>query len=414
MTKNLYTFSVLVISTFASFAQGAWTAKANFTGTKRQYGASFTIGTKAYIFGGLNCTTPACYYNDLWEWDQASNIWTQRAPCPGVARRGCVAFSIGTKGYISCGSDLNGVLKKDLWEWDQGSNTWLQKTDFPGTAREDATAFSISGKGYVGCGKSPGPKIDWFEYNPGTDSWLPKLNFPGTGRYAAVGFSIGGKGYQCTGFQGGANPYVGDLWEFDPIANSWTPRAALTGDPRIYASGFSIGTKAYIAIGYDSPTYGGLGVYNDFWEWDQFSNTWSAMASIPAASRAYGFGFSLGTKGYISMGGNAPTLAGTNGDLWEWGPTVASVSEHQSETGISYYPNPVSTKLNVEIFDFKENLRLLITDVVGKEIMYEKLTFQQTQSGKAELNISEFNTGIYFLNLFEGTQLINVQKLIKE
>jgi hypothetical protein len=41
---------------------------------------------------------------------------------------------------------------KDFWEYDPATNTWTQKADFGGTARYSAVGFSIADKGYLGTG----------------------------------------------------------------------------------------------------------------------------------------------------------------------------------------------------------------------------------------------------------------------
>ena len=44
-------------------------------------------------------------------------------------------------------------VHKDFWEYDPATNAWTQKADFGGTARLDAVGFSIGSKGYIGTGK---------------------------------------------------------------------------------------------------------------------------------------------------------------------------------------------------------------------------------------------------------------------
>ncbi len=60
------------------------------------------------------------YLKDFWEWDQATNVWTQKANFGGTARIGAVGFSIGNKGYIGTGMNGNGqpYAFMDLWEYD--------------------------------------------------------------------------------------------------------------------------------------------------------------------------------------------------------------------------------------------------------------------------------------------------------
>ena len=63
-----------------------------------------------------------------------------------------VGFSIGSKGYIGTGLLIVTFHFKDFWEYDPATNTWTQKADFGGTARTNAVGFSIGSKGYIGTG----------------------------------------------------------------------------------------------------------------------------------------------------------------------------------------------------------------------------------------------------------------------
>src|SRR3972149_4734414 len=100
-------------------AQDTWTQKADFGAAERWSAVGFSIGTKGYIGTGFyNDVTPS-YYKDFWEWDQATNTWTQKTDFGGTARSGAVGFSIGTKGYIGTGVDGVVGYTKDFWEGDQ-------------------------------------------------------------------------------------------------------------------------------------------------------------------------------------------------------------------------------------------------------------------------------------------------------
>lgn len=124
-------------------ATDTWTRKADFGGSARYQAVGFSIGTKGYIGTGYG---PGGYRGDFWEWDQATNTWTKKdsiISAGGTARTSAVGFSIGTKGYIGTGYD-GSALKKDFYEWDQATNTWTQKADFPGKPRQVALGFSIN------------------------------------------------------------------------------------------------------------------------------------------------------------------------------------------------------------------------------------------------------------------------------
>jgi len=231
-----------------------WVQKANFGGTARYAAVGFSIGTKGYIGTGTDGNYGT---NGFWEWDQASNIWTQKADFQGIMsgekRIWAVGFSIGTKGYIGTGNRLQGILgwqMSDFWEWDQATNIWIQKADIGGGGIRGNVGFSIGTKGYIGSNY-------FWEWNQASNIWTQKANVGGTARDFAVGFSIGSKGY--IGMGNGTQ----DFWEWDQASNIWTQKANFGGTARSNAVGFSIGNKGYIGTGDD-------GYYeNDFWQYSQ-------------------------------------------------------------------------------------------------------------------------------------------------
>ena len=116
MKKFLLLFTNLLLFFSNSFSQNTWTQKVNFGGTARYGSMGFSIGTKGYMGTGYS-TSPATYYQDFWEWDQATNVWTQKASLSiNKQRHGAVGFSIGTFGYITTGFD-GGAYFNDLWEY---------------------------------------------------------------------------------------------------------------------------------------------------------------------------------------------------------------------------------------------------------------------------------------------------------
>ncbi|MBI3502441.1 MAG: T9SS type A sorting domain-containing protein [Bacteroidetes bacterium] len=342
-------------------ATNIWTQKSNFGGAPREYAVGFSIGTKGYIGTGEDLSNT---YNDFWEWDQASDIWIQKSNFGGVAAYGAVGFSIGTKGYIGTGNNGN-----QFWEWNQTTDTWIQRANFGGTSRKNAVGFAIGNSGLICTGEanSNGASLfDCWRYNPGYDNWtqiasvakrdhavgfsigtkgfigtghdnssgfslqdfwelnppappppcdwIKKTNFGGNARDGAVGFSIGLKGY--IGTASGSNP--DDFWEYDQVTDTWTQKADFPGIGRGYAVGFSIGKKGYIGTGYKFPNN-----LNDFWEWDQASNMWTQKANFGGTGRYFAVGFSIGKKGYIGTGLDDDSL---RSDFWEWDGDMASPS----------------------------------------------------------------------------------------
>lgn len=144
-------------------------------------------------------------------------------------------------------------------------------------------------------------------------AWTQKADFGGTARCYAVGFSIGDTGYIGTGtldFGGGTN----DFWGWDQSTDTWTQKADVGGQARLFAVGFSIGSKGYIGTGTDGNTNVGM---TDFWEYDPTNNTWTQKALFPGAPRFGAVGFSIGLKGYIGTGRCDPNYYK---DFWEYNP----------------------------------------------------------------------------------------------
>jgi N-acetylneuraminic acid mutarotase len=100
------------------------------------------------------------------------------------------------------------------------------------------------------------------------------------------------------------------------IANgqgTWTQVADFTGGDRWEAVGFSIGSKGYFSIG-------GVGVgssyVSDLWEYDTISNTWTQKADFPGPAGET-TSFVIGNKAYIG-GGNGFA----SNTFWEYDQTT--------------------------------------------------------------------------------------------
>lgn len=236
---------------------------------------------------------------------QAQDTWVQLTDLTGTSRKGAIAVSIGSKGYI--GTGFNGVYLKDLWEWDNSTGAWTQMSDLTGPGRAYAAAFAVGGKAYVVTGYNGGFLGDSWEYNPITNNWIAKSAFPGGPRQGATGLAITDQGIVALGFDGG---YKKDVYQYDYVTDTWTAKADFTGSPRIYATAFAIAGKGYFGTGYD-------GIYKkDFYEYDLASDTWSQKTDL-STQRAGAVAFAIGNKGYIGLGDDGTNL---KKDLYEYDP----------------------------------------------------------------------------------------------
>lgn len=306
-TKNLplalLTSAFCLLTSYLSFSQGTWSQKANFGGLSRTVAVGFSIGTKGYIGTGYDINTNSS--SAFWEYNSITDSWTQKADFGGVGRYQAAGFSIGTKGYI--GTGLEAVYTNDFWEYDPSNNTWSQKANFGGAGRNRAVGFSLGTKGYLGMGyDGSGERQDFWEYDPSSDTWIQKADYPVTRQRLAF-FTIGNKGYVGTGDIGLVQ---NDFYEYNPSSDTWTQKTNFGGAPRHSAIGFSIGAKGYMGTGQDASA----GYLNDVWEYDTTADTWTQISNFAGTVRRGASAFTVGNKAYLGTGDNASIL----NDFWEF------------------------------------------------------------------------------------------------
>lgn len=171
--------------------------------------------------------------------------------------------------------------------------------------------FSINYSGWVAsisCGACPPPP-------PPPDmtyAWTQKTSVPAPARHRAVSITIGSRGYAGLGHINAVTDILyDDWWEYDPGTNSWTQKANFPPGPRMHSCAFTIGNYGYVGTGRDNAYI----EQNDFYRYDPSTNTWSTIASIPSSGRRGAVAFSVSGKGYVATGsyGN---------QLWEYDPAT--------------------------------------------------------------------------------------------
>ncbi len=335
---------VLMLASLSAFCNVTyyWQQMANFEGVARHRASAFSIGNKGYIgLGHINSVTNILF-EDFWEYDPASNTWTQKANFGGGLRYHAISFTVGNKAYVGTGRDAGNVYSNDIWEYDPTTNIWTQKTPCPGVTRRGGVGFTIGDKGYYSCGQTTGGSTnDLWEYTPATDSWASKAPIPTGGRISAVGFAIGNKGYIGTGSVSGLGSST-DFWEYDPTSNAWTQKAAVGTINRQEATGFALNGHGFIGTGdnFSSGTN-----YGDFYEFDPATNVWTQIDDFAGLKRRYMVSFTIGDKAYSGTGTNGTNFA----DFWVYQQTLGTEGETANALGVNVYPNPISDYANVTI-----------------------------------------------------------------
>ena len=197
-----------------------WTRKADFPGLGRFRGVSFAINGKGYF--GIGGAFSQCY-NDFYEYNPVTDTWTQKASFPGLGRIDAFSFAAAAKGYIGTGhyypwAQVQHIYLKDLWEYNPATNSWSQKADYPGGQRIGCASFTVDNRGYVGTGYDPinnKYKRDFWAYYPSTNIWHYRWDYEGIARKDAIGFAQNGYGFIGFG-ETASGEGERALWRFEP------------------------------------------------------------------------------------------------------------------------------------------------------------------------------------------------------
>ena len=337
-----------------------WTKKANLGGVGRHRGTGIAIGNKGYIgLGHTNGTGVNIDFKDWWQYDPASDSWTQKANFP-VLIHGAVSFGTDTKGYVGGGS----TLTNEFFEYNPVTNTWIPIAPCP-FAPGDVQCFSVQNKGYVYLGNQMA------EYDPFNNAWTMMANAPiGFGTWS-TSFASNGSGY----VKSGANFY-----EFKPSQNTWISRASFPGQTSNGGAGFYRDEKGYFVCGY----VGALSVVtNEVWEYNAGQNAWNLISIFPGTARRFPVAFAIGDKGYFGTGTNGVNF----NDFWCFDYNPLEISELNDDAFVCQaYPNPstseirllidsdalkTSTKSMIEVFTCTGE-RILSNELDQNEIIFRK------------------------------------------
>jgi N-acetylneuraminic acid mutarotase len=254
------------------------------------------------------------------------NTWTSGTPLPTP-----VAFAtsavLENEIYVVGGTDSRGIVS-DVQVYNPVAKTWSAGVSYP-TGISAASAAVVKNILYVFGGTSDdvNPTNAVWEYNPKTKTWTGKAAMP-TARWATAAvveqdiiYLIGGD------VNDSGNGNVATVESFNPATNTWTEEAPMLVAKGQAAAGLQGSLKAgYTIVVADGATNGGEHT-GDNEGYDAATNTWTTLASDPAARYASCFG-SVGAKFY-DMGG---ITAGTFADDFQlskdkWTTTLAAVPQ---------------------------------------------------------------------------------------
>ena len=381
--KYIIAFTSLLLGAQA-YSQNLWEQRDSVKGSARSVCAAFSMEGQGYVVGGLD---DFGFKRKMYSYNQVQNDWDEEVSLggpngDGLDRGSASAFSIGTKAYVCLGQGQTNAYFGDLWEYDLATDAWTQKADYAGGPRRQAVAFSIGEYAYVGTGQDvTGFRKDFYRYDPSTNIWEQMADFGGTARKQAVGFAMGNDGYVGTGDDGVMR---NDFWQYNVGLNAWFQKASFPGSPRAGATGWGTFPTGFIATGEDINS-----VYTkDVWEYSYFNNTWIQRSDIPGPGRKNAFSFVLDGTAFLGAG-----YGGVFYDDFYAYYGILGIEENSSEIQTVAYPSPSSHLVTIEFTDAADVKSMDLFDLSGK--MCNTLPFIKASAKQIKLDVSQLNAGTY-------------------
>lgn len=362
---------------------GDWIQKATFGGVGRHRAVGCATDYRGYMgLGHVNGTGADISYKDWWEYDPASDSWTQKANFP-IGNHGSVSFVVDNMPCVGGGSSLAG----EFYKFNPQLNTWSPIAPCPFFNPGDTQGFSVNNKGYVYL------MNQLAEYDPLSNQWALMPTAPISFGTWSCSFSVGASGFIKSGNK---------LYEFKPSQQTWLQRADFPGVSTGGSSAFSINDMGYITCGY----VGGLSVVTDqVWAFNPGINQWIAIEEFKGTSRRFPVAFAVDNKGYFGSGTNGANF----NDFWQYNPSINSLEESLSMQ-LNIYPNPAAEYVTLEKSPSTLIDRVYLFTNLGQNIRQIELV-----NGKEQIPVFDLPAGIYHLkfyidNHFVGSEKFSIQK----
>jgi len=296
-----------------------WVHYADFPGTARASASTFVIGDKAYICcGRTGVRGPSIHIlNEVWQFDSQDARWTQLDSFPGNPRVKAIAVAINGKGYVgmgSIGAPFSNSVFNDFYQFDPETGIWTQKASFPGKKSSDLAYTVVDDCLYTALGyDGVDGTHETYKYDPQTDVWT---RLEDALHYFAVPafFSIGNNFFVGSGFQ---KSNIRNFMRFDTKKGKWFESASLPKG-RILSNGLEINGKGYVLLGrYWNGMQNGGRLLSDIIEYDANENGWIKRGDFPGGARQNAMVFQILGRGYIVMGENDSQRLQ---DVWSFKP----------------------------------------------------------------------------------------------
>jgi len=292
------------------------------------------------LFGGFNGANLA----DTWEYTPGINTWAMvTPPTPPSAR----AYSAMTYDSVNDVIVLFGGVsdlgfEADTWEYDAATNAWTQTTPAPspGTMASYHLAFDSSSSRSIlfGLALAPNAMQTW-AYNAATNTWQNRAPGSQPGNRASHVIAYDGTLDRVVMFGGSLFTTFADTWEYSYAANTWTETT-----PSPSPSGRVTAGMSYRPSQGATYLFGGNSgaPLSDTWRYFDpgIGRTWVSVITqrSPPARHTFGMAEEAANSESIIYGG---VLAGGTraSDTWAFGPAYRSSGTFESSTFDSFGAN---------------------------------------------------------------------------
>lgn len=264
-----------------------------------------TLNGKAYVFGGRD--TVGNYRNDLWQYDPATDSWTNLGNAPMKKRVNATMVSDGGKLYVGLGyaakhAYVDSAYQRDWWEYTPETNTWRRLTDFPNANTVAGTSVASDGAVYVLYGFGYGFTRTICRYDISSNTWTTLPNNP-----QQPISNFGGRGAMCNGrFYFGLGYKISNLtqWhEADLPTNTWYTRRSLPGKGREFSACAASNQYVYILGGrhFGGDMTGGE-IFESYLRYEPDKDTWEWCGIMPCGRAENQIAFTINDKVYFGLG----------------------------------------------------------------------------------------------------------------
>ena len=112
-------------------ATGVWSTGANMPDV-RAFMASGYYNGKIYLVGGYSTGNITPAFLQTWEYDTVANTFVTKTPIPAPAGFGGAGFGVVNGHlYVAGGRDSNNTILNSLWDYNIATDTWTQRANIP-------------------------------------------------------------------------------------------------------------------------------------------------------------------------------------------------------------------------------------------------------------------------------------------